>query len=746
MPHPRPPGKLLHVQPPRYERPSTCVPCALHPHARGWAPPAGPSGARLNFCGEALGWDEATHGEPFIGAAGGVLSRVFHRAGISRAEVGIHNVVTCQPPRDFLVGAPWEEHAILTCRQYRDPWLAAIPDNGVVVPLGMTPLTVLLNLRGTPGVAVRDFHGTVHRDPTDRFWIIPSFHPSHLQCGAMNLLDVVTQDVLLAQRVAQQGFVRSRADLIVDPSLDWFRQWVSWAIARVTADPDGVHLSLDTEFNEKLGADESEVVRSDSVITRVNVTIVGDVGITVVYQGEYRQEIERLLAGWARASAWCWLWNKYVDWDKLRQAGHTLDGIHAVDGMWLWHYLQSDLPRGLGFVAPMASDFGAWKHWGKDRAREGPYAAADALQNYRTCMWLLKDATQLGMIDVFLRDWHERDQYVLRPATVQGTPVNRLALEAFHQELQAKLAGVLVKIKEVGAQGVLKPKLGYAKRPKGKVCPGCKDSPVAGTVWIKQFIDDGMGTETVCESCNGAGELPPLPPKSILGAPKKGGAEAKTLYMQEGVRLVEKDIEVEVRCCETCGMEGVGSKHRCKSPKPPRRKKGDAVDRAPRSRPVADVRPRRILQRRYFWQLPFNPDAPAQILAYLASRDIAAPVDKKKDRPTTSKAALEALRNQHEDPFFQLQLDWKAVQKVDSTYAVGTMNRLDEDDRVHPEFTCKPSTLRDSCTGPNLQNVVADKGGPAGLASGFRRVIEARDGIPSNRTPAELAAWEAKWG
>lgn len=40
------------------------------------------------------------------------------------------------------------------------------------------------------------------------------------------------------------------------------------------------------------------------------------------------------------------------------------------------------------------------------------------------------------------------------------------------------------------------------------VCPACKTSPVAGTVWVKQSIDDGMGTETKCERCNGTGEVP----------------------------------------------------------------------------------------------------------------------------------------------------------------------------------------------------------------------------------------------
>lgn len=38
-------------------------------------------------------------------------------------------------------------------------------------------------------------------------------------------------------------------------------------------------------------------------------------------------------------------------------------------------------------------------------------------------------------------------------------------------------------------------------------CPGCKDSPIAGSVFQKMFIDDGMGTEVECPTCKGKGEL-----------------------------------------------------------------------------------------------------------------------------------------------------------------------------------------------------------------------------------------------
>lgn len=109
---------------------------------------------------------------------------------------------------------------------------------------------------------------------------------------------------------------------------------------------------------------------------------------------------------------------------------------------------------------------------------------------------------------------------------------------------------------------------------------------------------------------------------------------------------------------------------------------------------------------------------------------------------------MKALAKKHgaADPFYQCVLDWKAVQKVDSTYVVSVLDQLDDDDRVHPEIAPVPETLRDSCKGPNFQNVVADREGPASLAAGFRRAVVSRDGVPADRTEAEVEGWERKWG
>ncbi len=115
------------------------------------------------------------------------------------------------------------------------------------------------------------------------------------------------------------------------------------------------------------------------------------------------------------------------------------------------------------------SDFGAWKHWAKIARLEGEYAAADPLQTHRVGGWLIPAAIQAGMWDVFVRDWHERDRYVLRPSHVVGVPVNKPVLVEYHESLQRKLARILVEIKKTAAEGVLKPKAGYSKPPQPKI-------------------------------------------------------------------------------------------------------------------------------------------------------------------------------------------------------------------------------------------------------------------------------------
>lgn len=686
----------------------------------------------MTFIAEAAGPDEIITGKPLVGSAGGAHTRLLYRAGIVRESTIADNCIRCFPPGMWFDDrAPYYYHALSHCAQYRGATLAAVPKDAVVVTLGGVALRTLLNLHAVDGVRVDEFHHTVNRSLDDRYWIVPTFHPAFLQRGAMHLLEVVTSAYRLADRISQQGFQRTPTTLVVDPTPDYVEHWIGQHLVRVQIDPDGTHLSLDTEF-EKKSPDEAAIdvqATASSPLKRINLANDATTGITYPYSGPYIALTERLLAGMAALHGICWTWFKYADWDHLRAAGHTLDGIVCYDGAVAWHFLQSDLPMGLGFVAPLASDFGPWKHWAADKEKEGPYAAADAVQNWRTCLWACKALITARMWDVFVTDWHERDEYVLRPSKDMGVPVDRPALEAFHQDLQGKQTIILETIKTLGAQGTLRPKQGYATRPSLGTCGHCNGSG-------HPLIEDSERRDfyyslAICRECSGGGTITPPPPKSILGGKSKRKSEAKDAYTAESVALVEQAVVVPLRVCRTCGSVGVGPKHRCKKVK--------GVDR------VAAVSLVDQPVTRWFWSLPFNPDSWQQILSYIGQAGHTPGTHRKTKQPTTDAAALKKLAADTGDPLYGAVLDYRAVQKVDSTYAVGTLTRLDADDRIHPEITPRPSMMRDSSIGPNLQNVIADKDNTKTLAAGFRRCIVARDGVPSSVLPAEYAAWEQRW-
>ena len=51
-------------------------------------------------------------------------------------------------------------------------------------------------------------------------------------------------------------------------------------------------------------------------------------------------------------------------------------GGKVIDAMWMWHWLQSDLPKSLGFVAPLLMAMRPWKH--ENALRPAYYSAMDS--------------------------------------------------------------------------------------------------------------------------------------------------------------------------------------------------------------------------------------------------------------------------------------------------------------------------------------------------------------------------------
>src|SRR3954447_25882539 len=76
-----------------------CTRCKLHALGRRQIVfGVGNPEADLMFVGEAPGADEDIQGEPFVGRAGQLLTKIIEAIGLTREDVYIANVIKCRPP------------------------------------------------------------------------------------------------------------------------------------------------------------------------------------------------------------------------------------------------------------------------------------------------------------------------------------------------------------------------------------------------------------------------------------------------------------------------------------------------------------------------------------------------------------------------------------------------------------------------------------------------------------------------
>jgi len=131
--------------------------------------------ADLMFIGEAPGADEDAQGEPFVGRAGQLLTKIIGAMGFSRAEVYIANVLKCRPdmPPGSFGNRPPTPKEMQTCLPYLAEQIEIIGPK-VLVALGATAVEGLLGTRGT----MREMRGRWHSHHDTPLMI--TYHPSYL--------------------------------------------------------------------------------------------------------------------------------------------------------------------------------------------------------------------------------------------------------------------------------------------------------------------------------------------------------------------------------------------------------------------------------------------------------------------------------------------------------------------------------------------------------------------------------------
>ena len=131
--------------------------------------------AQLMFVGEAPGADEDEQGEPFVGRAGQLLTKIIQATGLSRSDVYIANILKCRPdtPGQSAGNRPPTPEERATCIPYLQEQIDLIKPKAIVA-LGATAVDGLLGK--APGITKLRGNWQTYRGIP----LMPTYHPAYL--------------------------------------------------------------------------------------------------------------------------------------------------------------------------------------------------------------------------------------------------------------------------------------------------------------------------------------------------------------------------------------------------------------------------------------------------------------------------------------------------------------------------------------------------------------------------------------
>jgi uracil-DNA glycosylase len=131
--------------------------------------------ASLMFVGEAPGADEDEQGEPFVGKAGQLLTKIIQATGLQRGDVYIANILKCRPdtPGQSAGNRKPTPEEMQTCIPYLHEQIDLIQPK-VLVALGATAVEGLLGK--TIGITKLRGQWRTYRNIS----LMPTYHPAYL--------------------------------------------------------------------------------------------------------------------------------------------------------------------------------------------------------------------------------------------------------------------------------------------------------------------------------------------------------------------------------------------------------------------------------------------------------------------------------------------------------------------------------------------------------------------------------------
>ncbi len=146
-----------------------CTRCKLHGGRKTIVFGVGSLKAHLVFVGEGPGADEDAQGEPFVGRAGQLLTRIIEAIQLRREDVYICNIIKCRPPGNRNP----EPDEVASCEPFLRAQLAVIKPK-LICALGSFAAQTLLRTKEPISRLRGRFHAY------EGIPLLPTFHPAYL--------------------------------------------------------------------------------------------------------------------------------------------------------------------------------------------------------------------------------------------------------------------------------------------------------------------------------------------------------------------------------------------------------------------------------------------------------------------------------------------------------------------------------------------------------------------------------------
>lgn len=334
-------------------KPPTCAGCPAAEVGLGYVPGAGPPRATVALVGQGPGIHEAHAGQPFVGDSGTRLDTWLARAGHSRSQLWIDNVVRCQlpknrPPKPTEAAHCWAAHG--------GPALdGRFPT--VVVPVGVPAIRTVLS----DPEANETYAGTVTKQGSR--YVVPILHPAYILRGQWGLEPAQIKYLATVREIATTGYTPT-----VDPATPPVGTTIGPTLSQVLeylAHPNnsgGVAVDIEAAGPHLMCIGLCRVRDLEGIVVPFRTE-----GTTQYWSlAELRTLVEHLVRWFADPSVPKVFHNgQGFDVPYLENLGFKVAG-YSFDTMLAQHVLYPEMPKRLEFIATLYLGYPRWKHLKSD--------------------------------------------------------------------------------------------------------------------------------------------------------------------------------------------------------------------------------------------------------------------------------------------------------------------------------------------------------------------------------------------